>query len=123
MANFFRGLGNDLEHAAGYVGGLIHEGLEDVESMGKSAAHFIDSAKDEAFSTANHVISGGEDLGKDVLATGKGIVDKTESIISIPLILLAGGLALFMLSGNAKVAIQEGSRVAQQGMKNPELFM
>ncbi len=123
MASFFKGIGSDLEKAAGYVGSVIHEGIDDVESFGKTAGHFVENATDQAFSTANHVISGGEDLGKDVIDSGKDVIQKGESIISLPLLIIAAGVAYFLVSENGKVAIQEGSKIAQQGMKNPELFM
>jgi len=123
MASFFRAIDNDLNKAAGFVGGLLHEGLNDVESFGKSAEHYMESAKDQAFQTAGHVISGGEDIIKDGINTGGDIVKGGENIIAIPLILLAGGLALFMLSGNAGKAIDVGGKLGSQAMKNPEMFM
>ena len=119
---FWSSIGDGLKEAGHFIGSTVHEGLEDIENMGKSAAGYIGSAKDQAFNTANHLVSGAEDLGKDAIDSGKEVIEKGESIISTPLILLAGGLALFMLSPNAGKAIEVGGQLGGQALKNPAVM-
>lgn len=120
---FWNSLVDGVEKVGHFISETVHEGFNDIENMGKSAENYINSAKDETFNTANHIIGAGEKLGEKVLQTGEDISGKFTSVISTPLILIAGGLALFMISGNMSKAIDVGGRLGESALKNPAIMM
>lgn len=119
MSKFFKAIGNDLSSVANFVGSKVSEGFDDVENIAKTGAGTIDNIANQGFGLANHVIGSGESLGGKLIGGAKDIVGGAEGILSIPLILIAGGIAFFMLSKNGGEAIRVGGQVATQALKNP----
>jgi hypothetical protein len=122
MSKFFKSIGNDLSSVANFVGSKVSEGFDDVENIAKSGAGYINNVKDQSFGLANHLVSGAQDLGDKTIGGVKDIVQKGESIISLPLIIVAGGLAFFLLSKNAGEAIKVGGQLGSQALKNPAVM-
>lgn len=120
---FWNSITNGFEEVGHFIGNVVHEGFNDIENIGKSAVNYIDDAKDQAFSTANHIIGSAKDLGDDVIKGGENIVGKATSVISTPLIIIAGGLALFLLSPNFSKTVEVGGQLGQQALKNPPPVM
>lgn len=119
---FWSSIGDALSSAGHFIGNTVHEGLDDIENVGKSALGYMNDAKDKTFSTAGHLIDGAENLGGQVVSGAEHIVEKGESIISTPLLIIAGGLALFLLSPNFSKAVDVGGRVGEQALKNPAIM-
>jgi hypothetical protein len=119
---FWQSLGDGLSDVGHFVGGSVHEGLNDIDNIAKSAAGYLNDAKDQAFNTAGHLISGVEGLGEDIIQTGGDIIKKGESIKSLPLLILAAGVSLFLLSPNAGKAIEVGGQLGGQALKNPAVM-
>lgn len=119
MSKFFKAIGNDLSSVANFIGSKVSEGFDDVENIAKSGAGYIDDVKNQSFGLANHLVGDASNLGSKVIGGVQGIVEKGESIISLPLIIVAGGLAFFLLSKNAGEAIKVGGQLGSQALKNP----
>lgn len=117
MVGFFKSLWDDFKSVGNFVG----KGFDDIENVAKSGLGYISDVKDQSFGLANHLVSGAEGLGSQAIEGVKGIAEKGESIISTPLIIIAAGLAFFLLSKNAGTAIEVGGRLGEKALQNPGL--
>lgn len=122
MSKFFKAIGNDLSSVANFVGSKLGDGFDDVQNIAKTGAGYLDDVQKQGFGLANHLVSDAKDLGSDVIGGAKDIVGKAESIVSLPLIIVAGGLAFFLLSKNAGKAIEVGGQLGSQALKNPGMM-
>lgn len=118
MVNFFKEIGNGLKDAANFIGSKVDEGFNDIKNIATSSEGEIKNVADQGFGLANHLVSGAEDLGSKTIDGVKGTITGAENILTIPLILIAGGLAFFLLSPNAGKAIEVGG----QALKNPAVM-
>ncbi len=122
MSKFFKAIGNDLSSVASFIGSKVSEGFDDVENISKTGAGYINDVKNQSFGLANHLVGDAKDLGSDVIGGAKGIIEKGESIISLPLIIVAASLGFFLLSKNAGKAIEVGGQLGSQALKNPAVM-
>jgi hypothetical protein len=98
---FFNGIGKikdtivDIVHIPGRVINTIHEDAKDVLSAAnKTVMHVIDKTTE----TANHVISGAQNVIQTGQKTIGDTISHTADSLSFPLVLLGGALGLFMLT-------------------------
>jgi phage-related protein len=89
---------DSVEHT---IGNAVHEGYSSVKNVVSGAGHFVSQQSSNAYNTVNHVIQEGSNIISKGIDTGKSIITSTEnrltSVISTPLMLIAGGLGLFMV--------------------------
>lgn len=122
MSKFFKSIGDDLSKAANFVGSELGKSFDDVQNVAKSGMGYLDDVQKQGFGLANHLVGDAKDLGSEVIGGVKGIAEKGESIISLPLIIIAGGLAFFLVSKNAGEAIKVGGQLGSQALKNPAVM-
>lgn len=122
MVGFFKSIGNELSKIGNFVGDGIKEGFDDVKNVAQSGMGEIKDIGDNSFGLANHLVSGAEGLAGKGIDGVKGIVGGAENMLSIPLILIAGGVAFFLLSKNAGTAIEVGGRLGEKALSNPGLM-
>ncbi len=122
MVNFFKELGSDIKSAANFIGDGFKEGFKDISNIGSSAEHQISNVTDKTFGLADHLVSGAEGLGNKAIGGVQSTISGFENIISIPLILVAGGLAFFLLSPNFSKSVEVGGRLGEQALKNPAVI-
>lgn len=118
MVGFFKSIGNELSSIGNFVG----KGFDDVENVAKSGLGYISDVKDKSFGLANHLVEGADDLGSKVIDGVKGTVQGAESVISLPLIIIAAGLSFFLLSKNAGTAIEVSGRLGEKALQNPAMM-
>ena len=74
----------------------------------------MDDVAKTGFGTVNNAVNQVAGLGKNAENRIGGAIQGAESAITLPLILIAGGLAFFLVSKNAGKAIEIGGQIAQK---------
>lgn len=110
MWNIFQKIGDGLKSVAHAVGDFFSSGYKEVKDVASGAADKISTqvnkVTDAVSGTVNHVISEGSKIITNT-------EDSIKGIISTPLMLIAGGLGLFLvmngrgITDTAQVAIQK----------------
>jgi phage-related protein len=86
---------SDIIHTPGRVVQAIHQDATDVlKSVKETVIHVVDKSSD----TANHIITGAQSVIQTGQQTIGNTVNHVSDSLSMPLVLLAGGLGLFMLT-------------------------
>lgn len=114
MVSFWNSIENGFSSAGHFIGNVAHEGYTDFNNMAKGAEGVVKDVANKGFSTVDNAVNGVVNLGKNAEDKVSGIVTGAESVIAIPLILIAGGLAFFLLSSNGGKAIDIGGQIAMQ---------
>lgn len=115
--SIFQKIGNAFSSVAHSIGDAISGGYQDTKNIISGAGKTIQTQLNNVHDEINKVTDGVEHVATGVLDTGKNIIEHTEdkfsSIVSMPLLLIAGGLGLFMvmngrgITDTAQVAIQK----------------
>jgi hypothetical protein len=114
MVSFWHSINNEFNKVGNFFGGILHQGFTDFNNLSNTAAQTIQNVANRGFTTVDNTVKGAVDLGKNTEKTIGGAVSGFENILSIPLILIAGGLAFFLLSPNAGKAIDVGGEIAMK---------
>ena len=105
---------SSLYHAAGSAVAQVYG---DVKSVITGTAHGIQTVAAKGGEIIASVVSGAKDLGGKLIDAGRGVinnaVNKTTGVISLPLILIAGGLAFMLMKTNGNQLAQTGATVAR----------
>ena len=101
MWSFFQKIADGVKSLAHTVGGALSGAYNETKNIVSGAAGVIGSQLNNVHDEINHVVSGAENVAGNVLKTGENIITNTEnkitSIVSTPLLLIGGGLALFLV--------------------------
>ena len=119
---FWDSISDGLSAAGHWLGDIAHQGLNAIESVGSSGVGLMHDAQTNITHVADGLVSGAEKLGEGVLKTGENIVGDVKSVISTPLIIIAGGLAFFLFSQNFGKAIDVGGKLGSEALKNPAVM-
>lgn len=114
MVSFWNSIESGVSGAAHFLGNAAHEAFTDFNNMAAGAESTVKDVATKGFSTVNGALHDVKDLGVNAENKLSGIVTGAESIISLPLILIAGGLAFFLISPNAGKAIDIGGQIAMK---------
>lgn len=100
----FTEISDGIKSLAHTVGDALGTGYHDVKDVVSSAGKAIGTQANNIKDEINHVTDGVKDLGGKLIDKGSDLIKNTEnkftSIISTPLLLIAGGLAAFMVLGH-----------------------
>lgn len=114
MVSFWNSIENGFAHIGHFVGDVAHAAYTDFNNMAKGAEGTVKDIADKGFTTVDNAVNGVVSLGKNAENKVGGIVTGAESVISLPLLLIAGGLAFFLVSPNAGKAIDVGGQIAMK---------
>lgn len=105
------GISNIFHSVVGAISGGYHDAKDIVSGVGSGISHQLDNVSGQL----NHIIDGAEKTAGNVLKTGENIIthteDKVGSIISTPLMLIAGGLGLFLVMNGKGITNVAGQAV------------
>lgn len=98
---FFQKIGDSLNSLAHTVGDALGGGYKEVTSIVSGAGKTIQTQLNNVHDEVNSIVSGAKDLGTSIIDKGSDLIKNTENkftgMISTPLLLVAGGLAAFMV--------------------------
>lgn len=114
MVSFWNSITNEFNKVGNFIGATAHEGFEDFNNMTKSATNTISNVATKGFSTVDGAVKGVVDLGKNAENKIGGAVNGFEDILMLPLALIAGGIAYFLVSKNGGQAIQVAGNIAMK---------
>jgi hypothetical protein len=97
----FTEISEGLQSLAHTIGDGLSAGYHDVKDVVSGAGQQIKAQVNNVKDEINHVVDGVKDLGGKIIDKGSNLIENTEnkftSIVSTPLMLIAGGLAAFMI--------------------------
>lgn len=114
MSNFWNSIKSEFSAAGNFLGSLAHQGFQEFNNIASNAEGVTKDIANKGFSTIDSTIHGAVNLAQNAENKVSGLVSGAEDILSLPLILLAGGVAYFLISKNGETALNIAGNVAMK---------